>query len=354
MNTIRRRFQPEQIRELVLIALIIGILIFFGTQIDNYFSPRTFTRISTSVAVIAVVAVGQTLVILTRNIDLSVGSIVGFTAYIVGTILSINNDIPPVAVVLMAVAMGAVMGSINGLLVAYGRVPAIIVTLGTLAIFRTVLVEISGANSVLTNELPRWLVNLPPVNAFTLGPLDIRLLFFLAVVVVIIFQLVVSYLPWGRRLYAIGSNPDAARVAGFPAQRIIFTAFVLSGALAGLGGFMFLARFGNITVVAGQGIELQSVAAAVVGGVNINGGLGSPFGAFLGAILIDVLDNSLIRWLAISEFWRDALLGLLILLAVATDTVIMNRLRKVWARHELQVSGDGEPPAEKGGAGYAA
>ena len=354
MNAIRRRFQPEQIRELVLIALIIGILIFFGTQIDNYFSPRTFTRISTSVAVIAVVAVGQTLVILTRNIDLSVGSIVGFTAYIVGTILSINNDIPPVAVVLMAVAMGAVMGSINGLLVAYGRVPAIIVTLGTLAIFRTVLVEISGANSVLTNELPRWLVNLPPVNAFTLGPLDIRLLFFLAVVVVIIFQLVVSYLPWGRRLYAIGSNPDAARVAGFPAQRIIFTAFVLSGALAGLGGFLFLARFGNITVVAGQGIELQSVAAAVVGGVNINGGLGSPFGAFLGAILIDVLDNSLIRWLAISEFWRDALLGLLILLAVATDTVIMNRLRKVWARHELQVSGDGEPPVEKGGAGYAA
>ena len=353
MNAIRRRFQPEQIRELVLIALIIGILLFFGTQIENYFSPRTFTRISTSVAVIAVVAVGQTLVILTRNIDLSVGSIVGFTAYVVGTILSINNDIPPVMVVLMAIAMGAVMGSINGLLVAYGRVPAIIVTLGTLAIFRTVLVEISGANSVLTNELPRWLVNLPPVNAFTLGPLDIRLLFFMAVVVVIVFQLVVSYLPWGRRLYAIGSNPDAARVAGFPAQRIIFTAFVLSGALAGLGGFMFLARFGNITVVAGQGVELQSVAAAVVGGVNINGGLGSPFGAFLGAILIDVLDNSLIRWLAISEFWRDALLGLLILLAVATDTVIMNRLRKVWARHELQVADSSEPPAEKGDAGYA-
>ncbi len=353
MNAIRRRFQPEQIRELVLIALIIGILLFFGTQIENYFSPRTFTRISTSVAVIAVVAVGQTLVILTRNIDLSVGSIVGFTAYVVGTILSINNDIPPVAVVLMAIAMGAVMGSINGLLVAYGRVPAIIVTLGTLAIYRTVLVEISGANSVLTNELPRWLVNLPPVNVFSIGALDIRLLFFMAVLVVIIFQLVVSYLPWGRRLYAIGSNPDAARVAGFPAQRIIFTAFVLSGALAGLGGFMFLARFGNITVVAGQGIELQSVAAAVVGGVNINGGLGSPFGAFLGAILIDVLDNSLIRWLAISEFWRDALLGLLILLAVATDTVIMNRLRKVWARHELEVSGDVEP-AEKGGAGYAA
>ena len=107
--------------------------------------------------------------------------------------------------------------------------------------------------------------------------------------VVFVFQLVVSYLPLGRRLYAIGSNPDAARIAGFPAQRIVFMAFVMSGALAGLAGFMFLARFGNITVVAGQGLELESVAAVVVGGVSTNGGIGSAFGAFLGAILIDVL-----------------------------------------------------------------
>ncbi len=127
---------------------------------------------------------------------------------------------------------------------------------------------------------------------------------------------------------------------------------MLSGALAGLAGFVFLARFGNITVVAGQGIELQSVAAAVVGGVNINGGIGSPFGAFLGAVLIDVIDNSLIRWLAISEFWRNALLGLLILVAVATDTVIMNRLRASWSRHELQVSGSASTTGE-GGAHHA-
>ncbi|GIK75790.1 MAG: monosaccharide-transporting ATPase [Chloroflexota bacterium] len=347
MNAIRRRFQPEQVRELVLIALIIGIIIFFGTQIENYFSPRTFTRISTSVAVVAIVAVGQTLVILTRNIDLSVGSIVGFTAYVVGTYLAANNDLPPALAVLAAVGIGAVMGAFNGMVVAYGRVPAIIVTLGTLAIYRTLLVEISGARSVLTSALPRWLVNLPPVNVFSIGAIDIRLLFAVAVLVVIVFQLIVTYSAWGRRLYAIGSNPDAARIAGFPAQRIVFTAFVLSGALAGLAGFVFLARFGNITVVAGQGIELQSVAAAVVGGVNINGGIGSPFGAFLGALLVDIIDNSLIRWLAISEFLRNALLGLLILLAVATDTVIMNRLRKLWSRHELQVA-TGQAPTEKG------
>ena len=117
-----------------------------------------------------------------------------------------------------------------------------------------------------------------------------------------------------------------------PVRWTVFSAFVLCGALAGLAGFMFLARFGNITVVAGLGMELQSVAAVVVGGVNIFGGSGTVVGALLGAILIDLLEQSLIRWLEISEFWRDAILGLLILLAVAADAVIMKRLRNIWAR----------------------
>lgn len=336
MNAIKRRIRPEQIRELVLLALIAGLILFFGTQIENYYTARTFTRISTSVAVIAVVAIGQTLVVLTRNIDLSVGSIVGFTAYVVGTILSSNNEIGPVPAALLAMAIGAVLGAVNGGLVAFGRVPAIIVTLGTLAIYRTLLVEISGAKSVVTQRLPQWVVDLPRLNILTIGEVDLRFLPVLALCVVVLFQLVVSYLPYGRRLYAIGSNPDAARVAGFPSQRIVFLAFVLSGSLAGLAGFMFLSRFGVITVVAGQGVELQSVAAVVVGGVNIFGGSGTPVGAFLGAIMIDVLEQSLIRWLAISEFWRDALLGLLILLAVAADAVIMNRLRRLWVRSELE------------------
>jgi rhamnose transport system permease protein len=238
--------------------------------------------------------------------------------------------------------------------VAYGRVPAIIVTLGTLALYRTLLVQFSGAQTVVSSEQPQWMIDLPTVNLFSLGDLDVRLLFVIAVLAVAIFQLILTFLPFGRRLYAIGSNPDAARIAGFPAQRIVFGAFVLSGTLAGLAGFMFLARFGNITVVAGQGLELKSVAAVVVGGVSINGGVGSTFGAFLGAVLIDLLEQSLIRWLGISEFWRDALLGLLILLAVATDTVIMNRLRAFWSRSELHLeeideTTGGATPGQEGG-----
>jgi rhamnose transport system permease protein len=173
-------------------------------------------------------------------------------------------------------------------------------------------------------------------------------------VVVVLFQLMLSYLPYGRRLYAIGSNPEAARIAGFPSQRIVFLAFVLCGALAGLAGFMFLARFGNITVVAGLGLELASVAAVVVGGVNIFGGSGTVIGALLGAILIDLLENSLIRWLEISEFWRDALLGMLILLAVAADAVIMNRLRDLWARSELQIESETDEGRQQEEGSYVA
>lgn len=332
MKPLTRAIRPEQLREITLALLIVGVVLFFSSQIQGYFSGRTFNRVTTSVAIIAVVAVGQTLVVLTRNIDLSVGSIVGFSAYFVGTQLANDNTISPFVAIAMAVGLGAVMGAINGVLVAYGHVPAIIVTLGTLAIYRTILVDMSGAKTVVVDALPQWLKDLPRTNLVQIGDLDIRLMFALAILVVVLFQLMLVYLRFGRQLYAIGSNPEAARNAGLPAQRVVFIAFVLCGALAGLAGFMFLARFGTITVVAGQGMELQSVAAVVVGGVNIFGGSGSMIGAFLGATLIDLLEQSLIRWLRVSEFWRDALLGLLILLAVASDAIILNRLRRAWAQ----------------------
>lgn len=336
MNTVRRAIRPEQIRELVLLLIIFAAVLFFGSQIENYYQPRTFTRIASSVAILAVVAVGQTLVVLMRNIDLSVGSIVGFTAYFVGRAVVNNNEMSPALVVLLAMAMGGGLGLVNGLVISYGRVPAIITTLGTLAIYRSLLVQFSDAQTIITSALPDWLVNLPQTNAFTIGEVEIKLIVLIAIIIVIIFQLVITYLPWGRRLYAIGSNPDAAEMTGLPVRRMTISAYTLCGALSGLAGFLFLARFGNITVVAAQGMELQVVAAVVVGGINIFGGSGSMLGALLGTVLIATLEQSLLRWRIISEFWRDALLGLLILLAVATDFVILNRLRLVWARGEIE------------------
>jgi rhamnose transport system permease protein len=117
---------------------------------------------------------------------------------------------------------------------------------------------------------------------------------------------------------------------------MVFLAFVISGALAGLAGFLFIGRYGNITVLAGIGLEFSSIAAVVVGGVSNAGGSGTVFGAFLGALFLDLLENSLFRWQAISEFWRDFILGMLILLAVALDYVVFGRLKNVWARSGLQ------------------
>ena len=321
------RLRAETRREGVLLLLIVLVLFGFSLFIENYLSARLFNRVSASVAILAILAIGQTLVVLTRNIDLSVGSIVGFTAYFVGKQLSLDNEIHPLVAVSMSIGVGAALGACNGVLVAYCRVPAIIVTLGTLALFRTVLVEYSDAQTILTVNLPQWLLDLPRLNVASYERLHLRVVVAVMLAVAVLFQLLLRYTSFGRRLYAIGSSPEAAHNAGFPTRRLVFAAFVLCGALAGLTGFLFLARFGNITVVAGLGMELKSVAAVVVGGINIFGGSGSVLGAVLGASLIDLLENSLIRSLRISEFLRDALLGMLILAAVAVDSVLMKRRR---------------------------
>jgi rhamnose transport system permease protein len=246
--------------------------------------------------------------------------------------LTRNNDLHPVAALALAMAMGFGLGCINGLIVAYGGVPAIITTLGTLALYRVVLVEFSGAKTVTTADLPDWMNDVPSATLVSVADYDLRLMVGIALVVVILGQLTLRYLPFGRRLYAIGSNPDAARTAGLPVKRDVFAVFTICGMLSGLAGFMFLIRFGNITVTAAQGLELQVVAAVVVGGVNIFGGSGSMIGALLGVTLIEVLQQSLLRWAGVSEFAKDAILGLLILVAVTADAIILGRLREMWVR----------------------
>jgi len=328
MNKLLQKIRPERLRELILLLLISVVLIFFASVIERYLNARLFNRVSASVAIMALLAIAQTLVILTRNIDLSVGAVVGFTAYFVGYQLSQNQEITPLVAILMAIGDGALMGGFNGFLVAFCGIPSIIVTLGTMALYRTLLVEYSDAQTVLTVNLPQWLLDIPRVNILSFDGLNLRLMVGVMIAIVILFQLFLRYTSFGRKIYAVGSNPEAASNSGFPNRKIIFITFILCGALAGLSGFMYLARFGNITVVAGLGLELKSVAAAVVGGVNIFGGSGSIFGSVLGAILIDLLENSLIRWLQISEFWRDAMLGILILASVAADSVIMKRFRR--------------------------
>lgn len=326
------RLHPQTLRIIALFVALLATVLFFSTQIDNYLSPRMFTRITTSAAVILPIAVGQAIVVMTRNIDLSIGSTVGVVAYLTGEFLGGHPDLHPLAVALLAMGIGGIMGAINGVLVAWGRVPSIIVTLGTLALYRSFLVQYSDAKTITTASLPQWLVDLPQANAFSLFGLDVRVTVVLALLSAIAMGIALTRLRAARRIYAVGSNPDAAVMAGINAGMVVFVAFVISGAFAGLSGLIFLAKFGNITVVAGMGFELKSVAAVVVGGVSILGGSGSMIGVVIGCVLVDTIDNSLTRWELVSEFWRDALLGMLIMAAVTVDTIMSRSLGRLGAK----------------------
>jgi rhamnose transport system permease protein len=352
--------RPERVKELSLLGVLVVALLVFGFLVDDYYSGRIFNRVTTSVAITAVLAIAQTMVIVTRNIDLSVGSIVGVTAYLTGQLASSHPSTSAAVAVGTAVGLGALLGAINGVIVAYGRVPAIITTLGTLAIYRSWLISHGEGRTITADSLPSWVVDLPTRTVFGIGGLDIRVVFAVVVVIVVVLQVAMQRLRWGRRLYAVGSNPEAAAQVGLPTRRLVLSAFVACGALSGFAGFLFLARFGNITVAAGQGLELDSVAAAVVGGVSVLGGSGTLVGAFLGAVLIDVLDQSLVRVPQVSEFWRNAILGGLILAAVVADVVIGRRFRRRWsaeARPHTRVgddSTDGRPGEPKSPALTAA
>ncbi|MBP9185158.1 MAG: ABC transporter permease [Fuscovulum sp.] len=329
MTGLLTRASPQTLRLVALALALLATVLFFATQIEGYLAPRMFNRITTSAAVVLPLAVGQAIVVMTRNIDLSVGSILGVVAYVVGDTLGSMPGLHPVLVVAYCMALGAVLGAVNGVLVAWGRVPSIIVTLGTLALYRTFLVEWSDARTITTAGLPQWIVDLPQATAFSLGALEVRVTVVLAVGACLLAGAALAFLRPARRFYAVGSNPDAAAIAGINAARVVFLAFVISGAMAGLSGFLFLAKFGNITVVAGLGMELKSVAAVVVGGVSIMGGSGSMLGVLMGALLVDTIDNSLTRWEVVSEFWRDALLGFLIMAAVTLDTLAARSLARL-------------------------
>jgi rhamnose transport system permease protein len=327
-STLLTRLRPDRAKELTLVGIIVLTVVSFSFLVDGYLSGRFFNRVATSVVILAILAAAQSLVIISRNIDLSVGSIVGVSAYLTGDFLVANSWANPVVAIVVAMAVGAALGSFNGLLVAYGKVPAIIVTLGTLALFRTLVSLYSGGANILVGSLPTWVLDFNNVTLAAVGGLQVRLVFVIAVAVVLILQWALRHMRAGRRLYAIGSNPDAAVMAGLTVPQHVFFSFVGSGALAGLAGFMFMTRAGTISATAGGGLELESVAAAVVGGVSIFGGSGTMVGAFLGAVLLDTLELSLVRVPAVSEFWRDAALGLLLLGAVVLDSTLQRRFTR--------------------------
>ncbi len=303
----------------------IVILVVFGvTTINNHAFAHagSVQQLLTGAALIALLGVGETLVIVTRNVDLSVGSVVGLSAYVIGITFKSHPHMPVILGFLLGIAIGATVGAINGLVTVVARVPSLVVTLAALYIVR-------GIDGVIVNG-----VTIDPDSVpHTFQEVGYRTILgvpWLAIIVAIVVG-VVGYAMRSfracRDLYAIGSNPDAAELAGIPAGRRVFTAFVVSGALAGLAGALFLALHAQVDVTGGSGYELTVVAAVVVGGVAIFGGSGTVLGAALGALLLNTINQALVAS-KISAFWNDAIAGALLLGAIAFDRWLTLRVTR--------------------------
>ena len=307
-------------RELgIVLALVIVV---GGTTLDNhlFLSAANVQQILAGSAIIALLAIGETIVIITRNVDLSIGSILGISAYATGVLYVHHPDVALPVVFLLALAIGAVCGVVNGLIVTVGRVPSLVVTLGTLYIIRGIDGAWAGGNQVNASMLPE---SFNKIGYATV--LGIPYLGWIAIVVVAVATYAMRSFRTARDFYAIGSDPDAARLAGIPVGSRVFLAFVLSGAIAGVTGALWLSLYASVDAIAGVGYEFQVIAAVVVGGVAIFGGSGTVLGAALGALLLYTINTALVV-VNVSSFWSMALAGALLLAAIAFDRLVALRV----------------------------
>jgi rhamnose transport system permease protein len=286
-----------------------------------FVNPENLGSIVLSVGILMILAVGQMLVIVTRNIDLSVGSVLGLSAMVMGMV---GRDMPQVPIyvqIIIAMAVGALAGAVNGVLVAVANVPSIIATLGTLAIFRGLTFLVSNNVQVDPEDIADQMQDLAAY-----GPFGIPWLVVLALTVVVVAWWFTTRTMTGKRLYAIGSNPDAAKMRGLDVRGLTFGVFVIMGALAGLGGAMYVARFATVNPAdAGLGFELAVISAVVIGGTNIFGGSGTVLGTVLGTILVGILANGL-TVVGVSGFWQRFASGAIILVAVVADAYVRRRI----------------------------
>jgi rhamnose transport system permease protein len=326
-NVLERRSSSHAFAEFLSrfreLGIVLALVIVVGaTTLDNhlFLSAANIQQILAGSAIIALLAIGETIVIITRNVDLSIGSILGISAYATGVLYVHHPGVGLPVVFLVALAIGAACGVMNGLIVTVGRVPSLVVTLGTLYIIRGIDGAWAGGNQVNASMLPD---SFNKIGYATL--LGIPYLGWVAIIAVAVATYSMRSFRTARDFYAIGSDPDAARLAGIPVGSRVFLAFVLSGAIAGVTGALWLSLYASVDAIAGVGYEFQVIAAVVVGGVAIFGGSGTVLGAALGALLLYTINSALVV-VNVSSFWSMALSGALLLAAIAFDRLIALRV----------------------------
>lgn len=295
-----------------LVGLIL-LCVFFSLTSEFFLSARNGLNILDQVTVLGILAIGMTLVIVIGGIDLSVGSVLAFSMMMMG-VMQRQMGLPLELAIIVGIATGALCGLVSGLLITVAKLPAFIATLAVMSVTR-------GLANILTEGkqivgYPDWFTSLATVRQF--GFLSMTVATF--IVLAIIAAIILKYRPAGRNLFAIGGNPEVARLAGINVNLNTCIVYALSGALAGLAAVAFAARLDSSQPSAGLGYELDTIAAVVIGGASLSGGVGSIFGTVVGVFIIGVLRNGL-NLLGVSPFIQQVLIGVVIAAAVTFDTL---------------------------------
>ena len=309
------------------VVIVLGMLVWL--EAPNFLSSTNVISVTALAAIIAIAAVGEALVIITKNIDLSVESTMGLVAFVVAMMLKGQNLPVPTAWAL-GIGLGLGLGMVNGVVITILRVPSIVATLGTLGIYRGLAYIVANGKEITTSDLPSGYTN--PASQTFLG---VPLFVILAIAIVIVAGLVLRYTVVGRQAYAVGSNAEAAATIGVRAKSTVFLVFALSGMLAGVAGVLWGIEFGQLYASSASGESLAVIAAVVVGGVSISGGSGTVVGAAIGALFLGLIQNAIVV-LSLPQEWLQVIYGLVILLAVTTDALVQMRAQRAKARSRMR------------------
>lgn len=316
-----------RIREAAIVVLLVIIIAVVTAIEPRFLSMFNIRSILLWVPLLTVVAMGQMMVIIIRGIDVSVGSTLGFAGIVVGMIFRDNPGFNVYLGMLLGILIGAVLGGINGSLIAWVKIPPVITTLGTLSAYRGFVFIVSGGRQIDPNHIPVELIRWSQHGPF--GSQLIPWVVVIALIVAVLIYLFLNYTKTGRNIYALGSNPEAARLRGMPVNSTTFIVYTITGAMAGLAGILYASRYGFINPgETGVGFELTVIAAVVLGGTNVFGGSGSVIGTLLGCLLLGTI-NVALAVLGIAATWQLAVYGIVILLTVIIDAIFQHQIRRL-------------------------
>ena len=318
-------------REPLLALMIVALVLLVSLRAPVFLTPGSLANLLTDSTLLVMLALTQMLVIVTRGIDLSVASNLALCGMVAAMLASANPELPLLVVMLAATATGLLLGLVNGWLIGYLALPPIVVTLGTMSVYRGMVFVLSGGAWVSAHQMPKGFVDFPLTRL-----LGLPHLVWIALAAVLAMVFVARHTRFGRDLYAIGNAPQCAAYIGIPSARRLLWTYGLSGLVAGLCGYLWVARYAVAYTEIAYGFEFTVIAACVIGGVSIAGGVGSVLGAVLGALFLSVIGNAL-PVLQVSPFWQSALTGLVILVAVLVNARgNAHRSRQILPLHQTE------------------